>query len=318
MGQVADITVFATGRTGKGKVIWADSRPNKNGNYEFALQFEGPCNLWGVEFPPEDWEKEQDSQDLISPTGPTQECSPEAPSRAPVLVQAGQSMAPVSSASVESKAAKPVSGTAVVCDAPRTSPETTETSLPLPAPSAILEIDVPEASPVHSEVSPSAIAEKASPTPSVEEPGTIRTTPADRFADAVRDLVRSAVSAEQATASEQLARTLEDRMDRMRLEVLGQFAQQVQSVVSTQTSALKQNADEIATQTQRIFSSSLEQWADAADQKAKTVQGEVASALEGALEGLRTQVTERLPQGGTGFSGTVSLSGRTVSFRVGG
>jgi hypothetical protein len=152
----------------------------------------------------------------------------------------------------------------------------------------------------------------------VEEPGTIRTTPADRLADAVRDLVRSAVSAEQATASEQLARTLEDRMDRMRLEVLGQFAQQVQSVVSTQTSALKQNADEIATQTQRIFSSSLEQWADAADQKAKTVQGEVASALEGALEGLRTQVTERLPQGGTGFSGTVSLSGRTVSFRVGG
>ena len=301
MGQVADITVFATGRTGKGKVIWADSRPNKNGNYEFALQFEGPCNLWGVEFPPEDWEKEQDNQDLISPTAPAQESPSEVSSRASLPVQTVQPMAPAGAPSAVREPAKPELGTAVVSAGLPSSIETAGSPPSPPAPSPTGEATIPVGPPAQSEASPSAIAEKACPTPTVEEAGMIHTTPADRLADAVRDLVRSAVSAEQATASEQLARTLEDRMERMRLEVLGQFAQQVQSVVSTQTSTLKQDANEIATQTQRVLSSSLQQWADAADQKAKTVQGEVASALEGALEGFRTQVTERLSQAEENF-----------------
>ena len=44
-----------TGKTAIGQVIWAGTRPNFNGNFEFAIGLNQPANLFGVTFPPEDW-----------------------------------------------------------------------------------------------------------------------------------------------------------------------------------------------------------------------------------------------------------------------
>ena len=43
------------GNTAIGKVVWAGTRPNVDGNYDFAVELSKPANLFGVSFPPEDW-----------------------------------------------------------------------------------------------------------------------------------------------------------------------------------------------------------------------------------------------------------------------
>jgi hypothetical protein len=40
----------------KGKIVWSRSEPNDNGNYEIGVELDRPENLWGVGFPPSDWE----------------------------------------------------------------------------------------------------------------------------------------------------------------------------------------------------------------------------------------------------------------------
>lgn len=45
-----------TSRSGLGKVVWVDSKRNKTGNAEFAVELYKADNLWGVSFPPDDWQ----------------------------------------------------------------------------------------------------------------------------------------------------------------------------------------------------------------------------------------------------------------------
>ena len=45
------------GQSATGKVIWAESIPNPEGYYEFAVELADPMNLFGVTFPPADWAK---------------------------------------------------------------------------------------------------------------------------------------------------------------------------------------------------------------------------------------------------------------------
>lgn len=46
-----------SGGTVKGRVVWSPSRPRHNGNFEFAIEFDDPVNLFRVPSPPESWEK---------------------------------------------------------------------------------------------------------------------------------------------------------------------------------------------------------------------------------------------------------------------
>ena len=39
-----------------GQVIWTNTRPNLDGNYEFAVELNEPTCLFGVSFPPKDWD----------------------------------------------------------------------------------------------------------------------------------------------------------------------------------------------------------------------------------------------------------------------
>lgn len=44
------------GQTALGKVIWATRQSNGEGNFEFAVELNEPENLFGVSFPPVDWD----------------------------------------------------------------------------------------------------------------------------------------------------------------------------------------------------------------------------------------------------------------------
>ena len=385
--QAVDITVFATGKKGRGKVVWVDSHANKDGNYEFAVQFDEPCNLWGVEFPPEDWEAEKESQTPMPPSTPAQEISSETSNQAAPTIQTDQAvtgahidsaigavansgvpadslqtevvgatpqepvfkdeletvdLTPMISAAAAgmsaevSEARTPASSIqqasdseiAAASDGSKITSEKPSISLPSTALTPSSETEAASSPSVDNKVSPAPDADPVSQLPELEVSRSSPATPADRLAEAVRDLIHSTVSTEGAIATERLVKALENRMARMQLDALDQLTKQIQSVVSAQTSVLKQRADEIASQSQQVLSARLQQMAEAADQNAKAVQGEAVSAIEKAMDSLHNQVAEQLPQMETKFleqcrslaeqslSGIVENSLRTMSLRI--
>ena len=385
--QVAEVTVVATGKKGRGKVVWADSRVNKDGNYEFAIQFEDPYNPWGVEFPPEDWGVERQSQKVTSENAPGREHSAVASDEAAPPVQPAQT---VSGAAVASAVSEPVKS-----DAPADPPEVTGTKAAPPEPvyneeaesidltsmissmtaGANAEISTefgPVASPPqpadseisaapevlkitpativpplsslvvtqpseaanalspteHSDVSTAPTADPVSPLPGEKDAEPISATPASRLADAIRDLIQSTLSAQQSVVAERLIDTIKERMAQTQHDVLDRLSEQVQSVVSAQTSVLKQRADEIASQSQQSLSAQLQQMAGAAGESAKASQDRAVAAVESAMEVLQSRVAEQLPQTQKIFldqcrslaeqslSGIVENSLRTLSLRI--
>jgi hypothetical protein len=44
------------GQAALGKVVWATRQSNGEGNYEFAIELSAPENLFGISFPPQDWQ----------------------------------------------------------------------------------------------------------------------------------------------------------------------------------------------------------------------------------------------------------------------
>ena len=46
---------LSNGQSATGRVIWADSVPDNEGNCEFAVELADPGNLFGLFFPPADW-----------------------------------------------------------------------------------------------------------------------------------------------------------------------------------------------------------------------------------------------------------------------
>jgi hypothetical protein len=388
LNQVADVTVFATGKKGRGKVVWADSHLNKDGNYEFAVQFDEPCNLWGVEFPPEDWEVGQESQNPTPPRRTSgQEISSETSNQAAPPIQTDQTVTGAAVASAISEAAKSdvpagtlqdmmvrptpqkpahddesgsedltptISGLAIgmggkfspeqasvaslpqrsdseipaASDFPQITTERTGTPIPSPVLTQSPGTERASSPSAPSKVSPVPTTDPVSQQPGLEVSQPIPATPAKRLADAVRDLIQSTVSAEQGLATERLVKVLEDRMARMQLDVLDRLTEQIQSLVSAQTSVLRQRADETASESQPVLSVRLQQKAETADQDARAVQGEAVSAVERALDSFHNQVAEQLPQMEKKFleqcrslaeqslSGILENSLRTMSLRI--
>lgn len=386
LSQLADITVISTRKTGRGRVVWADSSPNTNGNYEFAIQFDEPCNLWGLRFPPEDWElgpedptvrpQETSAQEIpldapippaspIQPNQPVPEqavasamgaiATPEVSAGSPPEIEGADPQEPALEADLESldltptmsdlatnlgaefppelapAASVPPRPDAEIPAATDSSQVTTErTGTPVPPP---VLAQSPEAEDTTSPSTPGEAPPVPAADPVIQAPGleasrSISATPADRLANAMRDLIQSTLSAEQGVAAERQVKALEDRMARMQQDVMDRVTQQIQSLVSAQTSVLRERADEIASQSQQVLSDRLQQMAETADQTAKAVQSEAASTVEKALDNLHSKVAEQLPQTEEKFleqcrslaeqslSGIVESSLRTMSLRV--
>ncbi len=53
--QAVLVTVPATGKNDMGRVVWREQRPNASGNFECAIELKEAGDLWGIEFPPSDW-----------------------------------------------------------------------------------------------------------------------------------------------------------------------------------------------------------------------------------------------------------------------
>jgi len=334
--------------------VWADSSPKPNGNYEFAIQFDEPCNLWGLRFPPEDSEVDQEDRTTRSQGTPAREISLDTSVPPASPIQTNLPAPQEDAASAMSAAAKPVvevtslqetagadfeesvrgadletldltpmisdlannlggaispehgpaarlpqssvSEIPAPSDSPQVISETAVTPIPSPVFAQSPKVEGTAPPSTHSETSPAPLAQPVTALPGLEASPSILASPANRLADAVRDLIQSTLSAEQGVAAERLVKALEERMARMQLEVLGQVTQQVQTLVSAQTAVLKEKADEIAGQSQQVLSAHLKQLAEAADQNAIAVQGEAVSTVERALNNLHNQVAEQLPQ----------------------
>ncbi len=53
--QEIAVTVVPTKKSGQGSVVWREAKPNHKGHFECAVELIEAENLWGVEFPPNDW-----------------------------------------------------------------------------------------------------------------------------------------------------------------------------------------------------------------------------------------------------------------------
>jgi hypothetical protein len=180
----------------------------------------------------------------------------------------------------------------------------------------------------HSDVSAAPTADPVSPLTGAEIAESITGTPANRLAEAIRDLIQSTLSAQESVAAERLVKTIEERMAQTQQDVLDRLSEQVQSVVSSQSSLLKQRADEIASQSQQSLSAQLQQMAGAAGESVKASQDKAVAAAEKAMAGLHSRVAEQLPQTQKIFfdqcrslaeqslSGIVENSLRTLSLRI--
>ena len=60
-GMHEDVTIQVpfNGMSQKGKIVWSKSEPNESGHYEFGVELDQGGNLWGVGFPPSDWESKR-------------------------------------------------------------------------------------------------------------------------------------------------------------------------------------------------------------------------------------------------------------------
>ena len=58
-GQEVEVKVLSTGKSARGKVVWSASQPDSSGTVELGVEVYQAQNLWGVGFPPDDWEAEK-------------------------------------------------------------------------------------------------------------------------------------------------------------------------------------------------------------------------------------------------------------------
>jgi 5-carboxymethyl-2-hydroxymuconate isomerase len=286
LNQIAELTVLATGKSCRGRVVWVDNRPNKHGNYEFALQFDGRSNVWGIHFPAEDPQLEQQPQKLTP--APREEATAGIPDQTSADAGEKQNAAPATFPLVAGESV--MSG--AVEDLRPEIPTAGKTGAPVPSAPLAPSGDPGTATALQpqAEMWPAVRPETPSATPGTNVAPTHAVTPAERLLSAVRDLV----SGEQAAAAERQARDLEDRMTRIQLEVSRRVTEQIQSVTAAQISILKDSAAEFADQSQRALSASLQQFAETADQKARAIQDEAASAMTAAAASVRGQVAEEL------------------------
>ena len=83
MDKELTLRVPHLGKSQKGKVVWRDTKANKNGGYECGIKLEKPENLWGVGFPPSDWSPKASGIDDLLPSkpapAPSTEIAPSSP-----------------------------------------------------------------------------------------------------------------------------------------------------------------------------------------------------------------------------------------------
>lgn len=73
-------------RAGTARVVWRNDKRNRGGNFEFASELEQADNLWGVEFPPSDWDRKKAAEAAQAAQAPVANRMPPAatvPAKAP-------------------------------------------------------------------------------------------------------------------------------------------------------------------------------------------------------------------------------------------
>lgn len=89
LGNILLVTV-GNSRSGLGNVVWTDQKKNKNGNFEFGVELREAQNLWGVDFPPNDWERRRAAADanFVPEPEPAAQPQPAEPQMAAVALEA--------------------------------------------------------------------------------------------------------------------------------------------------------------------------------------------------------------------------------------
>ncbi len=76
------------GTSARGNVVWLGERKGPRDLVEIGVQLSEAENIWGIEFPPEDWQEGPPAQASASPSTPVEKPPPPAPIKAPLEVSA--------------------------------------------------------------------------------------------------------------------------------------------------------------------------------------------------------------------------------------
>lgn len=263
-----EVTVLATGRTAPGKVIWANPRSNFRDNFEFAIELREPANMWGITFPPEDWnESEHSSSDrLQSVPVPLKSLNPKENKEIVTVFES-------------SSKAKSAGG--------NTSPMESAESL---APVAMAS-NVTSMANVAAPVAANAMTIAPSAADRAETARLGQSLITDRLTGIVRELIESAVQIEEEVATDRLIGRMRDQFDQVKQSAFTSFEEKTVSLVSTESARLQERAAEIDTRSKNAVDESLRLITEAKEQGNKSIRDE-ADASFSVIESLRNDVAQ--------------------------
>ena len=304
LNQELLLTVSATERSSKGKVVWREPNPNQSGNYEFAVELLKAENLWGVEFPPTDWTSQRASASKAA-------LEPE------VIPMSGQSdtleASPEPQAVHEEAVARLAGGEPIAVTAPHLD-LTAELSQAQPPPpnlelgegllsteEAMVAAKPGPASPEipASEHPPPSVSQNSSPPPGASTVERGQSDASNRLVEILNDLVESALEARVQTVARRLG-VVERQCTEVRADALANLQEAIQDSIASHGELLGMRAIDIVTHNQQLLEQNIQEFLRSTEQDTKVRQQELCERLR---EGMQNEMLElvlsskrRLPQ----------------------
>ena len=286
LNQEVLLTVSATERSSKGKVVWREPNPNQSGNYEFAVELLEPENLWGVKFPPTDWtsQRRAASNEAVEPEvipmsgqSDTMEASPEAQAvheEAVAQLAGGEPIAvtaPYLDLTPELSQAQPSPPNLELGERLLSTEEAMVAAKPGPASPEI---------PASEQPTPS-VPRSSSPPPGASTVARRQSDASNRLVEILNDLVESALEAR--------VQTLERQWTEARTDTLANLQEAIQDSISSHGELLGMRAIDIVTHNQQLLEQNIQEFLRSTEQDTKVRQQELCERLR---EGMQSEMLE--------------------------
>ncbi len=286
LNQEVLLTVSATEKSSKGKVVWREPNPNQSGDYECAVELLEPENLWGVKFPPTDWtsHRRAASKEAVEPE---------------VIPMSGQSdtmeASPEPQAVHEEDVAQLAGGEPIAVTAPYLdlTPELSQAQPPpanlevgeglLSTEEAMVGAKSGPASPEipASEHPPPSVPQSCSPPPGASTVERGHSDASNRLLGILNDLVESALEAR--------VQTVERQCTEARTDTLANLQEAIQDSISSHGELLGMRAIDIVTHNQQLLEQNIQKFLRSTEQDTKVRQQELC---EGLREGMQNEMLE--------------------------
>jgi hypothetical protein len=293
--QEVVINVPFNGMSQKGCVVWNRKEQNERGNFEFAVELDRPENLWGVGFPPSDWDSVKANGNGAAGAAPK---SPERSAKTPAQPQppAPQTPPPImlTDDNVQPQASEP--GNPIIEAGDSAEPamdvapmqfeiERHDPSLvDLSAEFSTLAEQKPPSKPQLREPAVSrptfeesiemlitAQLENPAPTPAAAEMTPVHTAPGsgnptDRLSAFFQELVETALSDRVKGVVQRMGERMELRVQQIEADALARAEQRIQAAADSHSSAMERRAADFVGSQQVALEQSVQQFLHAAEE----------------------------------------------------